>query len=545
LKQDFETISSMPPQNKHRYHLTIVAVPILVLLLISTMVTLFLRHLPQGSMTISQRQPSQISSPLPTPWDDIHLISPTTAWVSTSVHLPGEGDVAGPLLRTSDGGDTWQDVTPPQQGFEGGTEVYPLDEKTAWVLMSPEAPKRSGTTTLYHTMDGGISWQPLTTPNVFINTLSFIDAHHGWIVGYDTSRRQTQIFATTNSGQSWQTLFNKQPPVVSTSSQGSTQIQFVDAQTGWLTVLSPAGARQLYVSQNGGLSWRLLSLPGQIHPSLTSFFVNFFNKRNGYLVVSHTSTQKKLTELTMYPTRDGGQTWQSSQTITLSRRDSLFRFLNDYQTIDLSPTALLLSTYSTNHWRATTVPAPTGGHFLFTSFVSSTVGLALVDYTLHTFPNSFDSSSDRLKLLKTTNGGKTWMTLPLSFPAQKVTPYTMAYVTHPGWTFFTAHQGAGSASFSPKDQSAPDHLNPAHLPNLKTSTWLVRFLSEGASGASLALNGKRFSAPACNHHPISTLVSFPSPQEVETLDVSTTSNSSWLVVFEACTNAHLCKRDNH
>lgn len=222
----------------------------------------------------------------------------------------------------------------------------------------------------------------------------------------------------------------------------------------------------------------------------------------------------------------------------------MFGFINDHQAIDSSPTALTLYTRANNQWVATTAPTPKGGHFLFTSFASSTVGLALVDYTTHTSSNS-DSSSDTLKLLKTTNGGKSWTTLQLAFPAQKVTSYTMAYLTNPGWTYLTAHEGSGSATFSPKDQNASDNLNPVHLPNLKADKWLVRFMCEGSSRASLALNGKGFSAPACNQHSVSTIISFPSPQPIETLNVHTAgNNSSWLVGFEACTNASLCRPDD-
>ena len=101
-------------------------------------------------------RPSQTTSPTPalphTPTRavNIHMIDSTTGWI-----LCADGSV----LRTSDGGLNWSDVTPPAllqlkwHPFEEGSLFS--DASTAWIAVE----RGSSTSLSFHTSDAGQTWQ--------------------------------------------------------------------------------------------------------------------------------------------------------------------------------------------------------------------------------------------------------------------------------------------------------------------------------------------------------------------------------------------------
>jgi hypothetical protein len=105
---------------------------------------------------------------------ELHMLNTREGWAWS-------GGVAGQqlLLRTADGGTTWQDVTP--RGFpheEEGASFY--DARTAWV---PVFNRTNVTAGLLHTTDGGKSWSLLNRTNtpIFIEASScrFVSPTYG------------------------------------------------------------------------------------------------------------------------------------------------------------------------------------------------------------------------------------------------------------------------------------------------------------------------------------------------------------------------------
>src|SRR5213079_2180497 len=78
----------------------------------------------------------------------------------------------GAVLRTLDGGSSWQDVTPASAGFR---DVFFLDATTGWVAGS----------SLYKTTDGGTSWtRQFGDDSTEFTSVSFADSQNGWAVGF-------------------------------------------------------------------------------------------------------------------------------------------------------------------------------------------------------------------------------------------------------------------------------------------------------------------------------------------------------------------------
>jgi hypothetical protein len=99
----------------------------------------------------------------------LHMIDPFTGWAL------GEHAV----LRTSDGGLQWKNVTPPHSVLTRESIADFLEASLAWVA----TPQTNGKTTqILRTTDGGQTWQQSTIQATFLKQITFIEYQHGWIL---------------------------------------------------------------------------------------------------------------------------------------------------------------------------------------------------------------------------------------------------------------------------------------------------------------------------------------------------------------------------
>ena len=140
----------------------------------------------------------------------------------------GEDSLRWYILRTTDGGLSWHDVTSPQliTLAEGKNWFYgslaALDTNTAWIIMD-DATTDEGMLfgTVWQTKDGGQSWKPsnqitifnAADPNVYISgyeaRLQFADAKHGWLrarVHGAMGHYADAWFHTSDGGVTWEGL---------------------------------------------------------------------------------------------------------------------------------------------------------------------------------------------------------------------------------------------------------------------------------------------------------------------------------------------------
>jgi photosystem II stability/assembly factor-like uncharacterized protein len=98
------------------------------------------------------------------------------------------------------------------------------------------------------TRDGGRTWQEITPPDTKVfNAQSFVDPMHGWIVGVNG-----QIYRTRDGGDSWQGL----DPGAGAGKR-LLRVEFHDLQLGWIAV---AGERFILKTTDGGEHWRQVAV---------------------------------------------------------------------------------------------------------------------------------------------------------------------------------------------------------------------------------------------------------------------------------------------
>lgn len=98
------------------------------------------------------------------------------------------------------------------------------------------------------TRDGGRTWQEITPPDTKVfNAQSFVDPMHGWIVGVNG-----QVYRTRDGGDSWQGL----DPGAGAGKR-LLRVEFHDTQLGWIAV---AGERWILKTTDGGDHWRQVTV---------------------------------------------------------------------------------------------------------------------------------------------------------------------------------------------------------------------------------------------------------------------------------------------
>jgi photosystem II stability/assembly factor-like uncharacterized protein len=188
---------------------------------------------------------------------EIHMVDEMAGWSIAAA----DSDVEH-ILRTSDGGYTWQDVTPPQPQGEYTTYVYTgfANENTAWV-------NYIGSNLIWSTHDGGITWGvvPVEFSTIGGAMFSVLDENHAWLFQFLDAGMQkvyTASYRTTDGGGSWIKLLD---PYEDISIQGfdKTGAVFVNPNTGWLTrdFRGVQPQVQLNITQDGGFTWDALNIP--------------------------------------------------------------------------------------------------------------------------------------------------------------------------------------------------------------------------------------------------------------------------------------------
>ena len=368
---------------------------------------------PPGARRSSGTTPTTAPTSSPTPPSNqviqaLWMIDTATGWAMTS------GDHR--LLRTTDGGMSWRDVTPSYSRSTQAMDVVAdvLSASLAWVAIAPD--NSTPPTQVYRTTDGGQTWQMATVPTTSqLGQLTFLDPQHGWLLaGIQAAAgpKAVDVFRTSDGGKTWIKVSTASPADTSPGAlpPGAEWLSFLDASTGWATGYSPASNFVwLYVTHDGGSTWhhQTLQRPAGARGDLFTGPITFFNRQDGVLPTCFFSGADASTDI--YVTHDGGTTWNSTSLLPVSRC-AVTAFVGASDFIDSThgwvldtawtPAATTTSLYLTSdggaHWRKLS----TGTNFhdiQALDFVSDAVGWAIGAVTSET---SF--------LLKTADGGRTW-----------------------------------------------------------------------------------------------------------------------------------------
>ena len=196
------------------------------------------------------------------------------------------------LGRTTDGGQTWINVTPPafdalrsdifsRTLHDGFLTVSVLDSETAWAHPSHfvSTATYDVPSVIWRTDDGGRSWLTLPVPvdckawrvGCTPTSLQFVDRRHGWLRMSLFGRNYLDyaFYRTVDGAETWDKM-----PKFELAAGGANFLfdpVFVDAEFGWklapsywfatIEEMKDVGLSWSEVTRDGGYSWHMMHLP--------------------------------------------------------------------------------------------------------------------------------------------------------------------------------------------------------------------------------------------------------------------------------------------
>lgn len=323
---------------------------------------------------------------------NLSMMNETTGWI-----LKGNR-----VLRATDGGGSWSDVSPYKldadklNSDETHISVYFYNSNTAWIAAGTYSQDKE--LIIYHTADGGEKWSksnlPVTEDWEYSGSqdISFIDEKNGYILVNSSpacGMMDKSIYKTTDGGIDWVKISDISDKIAGYP----TGMTFKNVRKGWITSQNHG---QNYIpafkTNDGGLTWNKENL--QIPKTYkTGYYANcyqpVFFRGNGILPVEYTGNGSQF--IIPYLTYDGGASWLIP--CSKSNEFSCFDFYDENQwwAIDYQNSKLLCTSNHGSDWNEISQ------NELFEDikslkFVSKNVGWAIGDYVF----------------IKTIDGGKSW-----------------------------------------------------------------------------------------------------------------------------------------
>lgn len=226
-------------------------------------------------------------------------VSDRVAWVS------GSGST---VLRTADGGATWQKLTVTTDGLDF-RDIDAIDAQTAYLLSIGNGPLSR----IYKTTDGGATWTQQfknDDPKGFYDAMSFWDVNHGIVIG-DSIDGQLCIMTTENGGRIWTRVrASALPPALENEgafAASGTNIAVKGKTHAWIGTGAAPIARVLRTTDRGR-TWKVSNTPLVAGSSAGIFSIAFRDAKHG-VVVGGDYTKEKEAVGNVAVTNDGGVTW--------------------------------------------------------------------------------------------------------------------------------------------------------------------------------------------------------------------------------------------
>jgi photosystem II stability/assembly factor-like uncharacterized protein len=194
------------------------------------------------------------------------------------------GGYDGLVLRTTDGGRHWRNVSPPGAGTLQFRDISAFDARHAVALAAGVGTDSR----LYQTADGGRHWRLAyqnTEPAAFFDCMAFYDNRHGLVLS-DPVDGKFRILATSDGGRNWQVLSNRGMPAALPGEAGfaaSGECLATAGHEAWFGAGGGATAR-VFHSADGGRTWDVRDTPLISSPSAGVFGLAFRGPRAGIAV---------------------------------------------------------------------------------------------------------------------------------------------------------------------------------------------------------------------------------------------------------------------
>lgn len=259
----------------------------------------------------------------------------------------------GTVLRTTDGGASWRNVSPPGAADLQFRDVEAFDARHAVVLAIGEGEASR----VYRTADGGTTWTESfrnTDARAFYDCLTFFDRRHGLAMS-DPVDGRFRILSTSDGGRSWTVLPDAGMPPALPGEAGFAASGQCLVSAGprdvWLATGGAARARVLH-SADRGRTWTVTDAPIPAGDPARGVFALAFRDRGHGLAVGGDHRADQPSPSAAATTGDAGRTWRPAGTPPPAYRSGV-AWLPHSRTAALAvgPTGTDLTTDAGRTWR--------------------------------------------------------------------------------------------------------------------------------------------------------------------------------------------------
>ncbi len=232
----------------------------------------------------------------------LDAVDRSTAWISGGSASGGSGSV----WRTTDGGASWQDVSPPDAEGLSFRDVEARNATTAVVL----AIGFGEASRVYRTTDGGATWAETfrnTDDEAFYNCLDFYPGGKRGLAVSDPVDGKFRLIATDDGGQSWRVLPDAGMPDASGEANfsASGECLVIEGKHAWFG--SGGAASRVFHSTDRGLTWQAADSTIPAGEAAGVFGLAVKNSRQAVAVGGNFAAPADGTDASAYSTN--GRTW--------------------------------------------------------------------------------------------------------------------------------------------------------------------------------------------------------------------------------------------
>lgn len=222
----------------------------------------------------------------------------------------GAGETVGVVVRTTDGGRSWKNVTPTESKDLMFHDIEAFDHERAVVLAVGEGPASK----IFRTRHGGDRWKLVfenPEATAFYDSIAFFDPKHGLALS-DPVGNKFRLRATADRGRTWTVAPTDRMPKVQNGEFAratGTSLVAVGPDDAWFGTAPAANTdSRVFRTHDRGRSWKAATVPipgGEQQFGVAS--LAFRDRRNGIAVGGgeRVSDQPSVAAVT----RDGGRTW--------------------------------------------------------------------------------------------------------------------------------------------------------------------------------------------------------------------------------------------
>ena len=222
----------------------------------------------------------------------------------------------GTVIRTVDGGKTWNVVAVPGADKLDFRDIEAFDSNIAYILSIG----KGDASRIYNTADGGKTWKPQFTNT---NEKAFFDAIACWdernCIAMSDPVGGHYLLINTTDGETWKPIVSNQMPAAKDGEAAfaaSGTCLYINPKNGDVFLVSGGNDARVFKSTDRGKTWTSAATPiVKGTPGSGIFSIAFRNALHG-TIVGGNYEKPNDSENTGAFTRDGGKTWNAGGGLT-------------------------------------------------------------------------------------------------------------------------------------------------------------------------------------------------------------------------------------